>query len=423
MGSQTPLTYDRANDGDSDGEGTVTDTQRFPSENPVPPNTNTEHALTSPAEGAAAKIDPLVGERQGAEAAGGLAEEPELDCPAEMIVMLEGHEPYVPQFSLNADQAMAKLGIKRSRLNQISGKELRVGRIKAGRYIKPMYRERDVEAYLEWTRPTASHQASKKALETVTDTIDAQLNVIADRICDQLHTTSHHNEQLHQSYQDRLESRLRSTLPKAMAANIADWLAPVVARQDDELAALHKELEVAQFQLNQLNADVTRQRSLSEAKYAKLEHSLLKLGQAVEMSQQSLNLAGRLEAQNSYLAGQLNAFAATIKDHVDARINATLRKISILAESQEHFNSTEFLGTLHKADQAQLDALLAHIDLRLVANPLPSCQAEADAEADADAKPRPRPKPKPNRRPRPSGASRPYSSRLRKRPSLPSHRG
>lgn len=384
----------------------MTDTQSFSNENPAPSNVAQTPSPSSQSVAEAETED----KRQGAEASGPLAHEPEADCPDEMIIMLEGHEPYVPQFSLNADQAMAKLGIKRSRLNQISGKELRVGRIKAGRYIKPMYREQDVQAYLEWTRPTASHQASKKALESVTDTIDAQLNVMADRICDQLDSTTNYNEQLQQSFQTRLESKLRSTLPKAMAANIADWLEPVVARQADELAALHNELEVAQFQLNQLSADVIRQRSLSEAKDAELERSLLKLGQAVEMSQQSLNLAGRLEAQNSYLAGQLNALAATVKDHVDARINATLRKLSILAESQEHFNSTEFLGTLQKANQAQLDAMLSHIDLRLAAHTRHSNPNQSKPRQTKQTKQRSRP-------------SRPYSSRLRKRPSLPSHRG
>lgn len=82
-----------------------------------------------------------------------------------MVMFLRGDEDCFGQFSLNADEVMTRLGIKRSRLNQISGKDLRVGRTRIDRYIKPVYRPEDVEAYSRWTRPTATHKSSSKLME------------------------------------------------------------------------------------------------------------------------------------------------------------------------------------------------------------------------------------------------------------------
>ena len=81
-----------------------------------------------------------------------------------MVVFLRGDEEIVPDFNLSAEDAMNILGIKRSRLTQISGKELRVGRIRVDRYVRPVFRAEDVENYLKWTRATASHKAASSAL-------------------------------------------------------------------------------------------------------------------------------------------------------------------------------------------------------------------------------------------------------------------
>lgn len=99
-----------------------------------------------------------------------------------MIVWLKGDEPFADEFSLDADAAMAALGIKRSRLTQISGRELRVGRIRIDRYTRPVYRREDVEIYKQWTRPTATHLRSSsvitdaaKKLEQHTEQITQEL--------------------------------------------------------------------------------------------------------------------------------------------------------------------------------------------------------------------------------------------------------
>lgn len=83
-----------------------------------------------------------------------------------MIVHLQGDEDFVTEFSIDAEEAMYKLGIKRSRLTQISGKELRVGRIRVDRYVRPMYRAKDIEDYQNWTRATATHQSASQILQS-----------------------------------------------------------------------------------------------------------------------------------------------------------------------------------------------------------------------------------------------------------------
>lgn len=91
-----------------------------------------------------------------------------------MVVWLRGDEDDVEEFSLDADQVMARLGIKRSRLTQISGKELRVGRIRIDRYTRPVFRPADVEAYLAKTRAPTSHQASGRLIGKVLERLEDQ---------------------------------------------------------------------------------------------------------------------------------------------------------------------------------------------------------------------------------------------------------
>ena len=91
--------------------------------------------------------------------------------PFPMTIWLRGDEAYFSDFVLSADETMEVLGIKRSRLTQISGRDLRVGRKKVERYIRPCYREKDVNAYLSWVRSTASHQKSANAIHQAATSI------------------------------------------------------------------------------------------------------------------------------------------------------------------------------------------------------------------------------------------------------------
>ncbi len=82
-----------------------------------------------------------------------------------MVVYLRGDEDFADDFAVGAEQAMDLLGIKRSRLTQISGKELRVGKMRVDRYIRPVYRHCDLMAYLEATRPSVSHKSAAQTME------------------------------------------------------------------------------------------------------------------------------------------------------------------------------------------------------------------------------------------------------------------
>lgn len=98
------------------------------------------------------------------------------------IVWLRGDEPYLESFCLDADAVMAELGIKRSRLTQISGRELRVGRMRIDRYVRPMYRREDVEAYKQWSRATATHQKSSLVLKEAASRLEEQGSLIEEKI-------------------------------------------------------------------------------------------------------------------------------------------------------------------------------------------------------------------------------------------------
>ncbi len=99
-----------------------------------------------------------------------------------MLVWLRGDEPYFEQFSLDADQAMAELSIKRSRLTQISGKELRVGRVRMGRYVKPVFRQEDLEEYKSWTRPTASHKKASSVIDEAAQDLIAKASKLEEQL-------------------------------------------------------------------------------------------------------------------------------------------------------------------------------------------------------------------------------------------------
>ena len=95
-----------------------------------------------------------------------------------LVVQLKGDEQFFGDFDLSADQAMEILGIKRSRLNQISGKDLRVGRAKIDRYVRPIYRSIDVNEYLQWSRSTATQKKSQEVIDEAT----AQLLLKAEEL-------------------------------------------------------------------------------------------------------------------------------------------------------------------------------------------------------------------------------------------------
>lgn len=95
-----------------------------------------------------------------------------------MVVWLRGDEDLCDEFSVGAEKAMEQLGIKRSRLTQIAGRELRVGRMRIGRYVRPVFRPEDLAAYLEATRPPATHKAAAASIEGAADEMIAKVTPV-----------------------------------------------------------------------------------------------------------------------------------------------------------------------------------------------------------------------------------------------------
>ena len=100
-----------------------------------------------------------------------------------MVVWLRGDEE---EFILSAEDVMAVLDIKRSRLTQISGRELRVGRRRVDRYLKPFYRPADVYSYQKSTRAALTRQRSAASVSSVADDIETRHKTLLQEMTAQL---------------------------------------------------------------------------------------------------------------------------------------------------------------------------------------------------------------------------------------------
>lgn len=150
-----------------------------------------------------------------------------------MIVWLRGDEPWYSEFNMDAEATMNALGIKRSRLTQIAGKDLRVGRVRVDRYIRPVFRSRDVEQYLNLTRATASHQKSSDALNSAAELLCQQVNRLEARL-----------ETINQNLMTQIESTLQKVLTETFSLvvkGVADRLDALEGDVVNRLSVLTQE--------------------------------------------------------------------------------------------------------------------------------------------------------------------------------------
>ncbi len=247
------------------------------------------------------------------------------------IVWLRGDEPYCSTFALDAEAVMQRLGIKRTRLTQISGRELRVGRIRRGRYVAPVYRAEDVEAYAAWTRPTAAHLKSSQVLEDAARALSQQGDAVAERVHDDL-------EHLLAEVADDFRARGREQ--ERLADDRVEWLArrldEIEARAGREQAALQDKLTALIGALGGMRTGFdrvvflleTHNRELAETKAAvsrlgdrtgSLEDSVARAGAAAQGALGSrftaldgslLELGVKADGAQSLLAAALAALAA-----------------------------------------------------------------------------------------------------------------
>ena len=129
--------------------------------------------------------------------------------PLPMILVLKQEDRLALEFSLDAQAVMEELGIKRSRLTQISGRELRVARIKMGQYIRPMYRPDDVNEYKSWSRATATHQKASSMVQHAADSLQNQAEKLSHTLTDSIEEfSSTLSESLSSIRSDLIQERL-----------------------------------------------------------------------------------------------------------------------------------------------------------------------------------------------------------------------
>ena len=220
-----------------------------------------------------------------------------------MIVWLRGDEPWFSSFDMDADAVMRTLGIKRSRLTQIAGKDLRVGRVRVDRYIRPVFRSADVERYVSWTRATASHQKSSEAIKIAVDGLQKQSSLI--------HETLDH-------ISSRFTAEIRQEMEAFIARAVDAGIRPSrerVESLDENIRAIAKTMESSVTEAGTSFADAARAlsatvESLQKNQQAALELMTLKINQT---SEKVAMMEERLTAWDSLLAENINV----IRDHLE----------------------------------------------------------------------------------------------------------
>lgn len=238
-------------------------------------------------------------QQQGASAFWPPAEAPDEGSGEElpMTVWLRGDEPLCEEFTLDADAVMDQLGIKRSRLTQISGKQLRVGRMRLGRYLRPVYRQADVDEYLKWTRATATHLKSSSVLKDAALRLEERSEALTNRL-----------EVLGASLPDRLRQTERK-----LSRGLVRSVARLFQRQTRLVRRLETRLESARKGLT-AKADETHTRLANlEDKLSRLDTLMTRLAEeATSTRVQGQEERSRLE---SLLESVTTTTAESAKTH------------------------------------------------------------------------------------------------------------
>jgi hypothetical protein len=227
-----------------------------------------------------------------------------------MIVWLRGDEPWYSEFDMDADAAMDALSIKRSRLTQIAGKELRVGRVRVDRYIRPVFRSRDIEQYLNQTRATASHQKSSDVI-----------NSAAGLLCQQVDRMEARLEVINQNLMTQMESALQKVLTETLGTIVSGTTERLDALEGDivnRLSVLTQDTVLKHVGLIQKDLFATSSELLSQ-----MESSKEELTQAQQLHEKSVK---NLAAKTAELEEKLSHIAVEIK-HSENALRQDLRTI------------------------------------------------------------------------------------------------
>jgi hypothetical protein len=258
-----------------------------------------------------------------------------------MIINLRGDEELVDEFNWDADQVMEFLGIKRSRLTQISGKELRVARIRRDRYLRPVYREADVRDYQEWTRATATHQSSSRAIEQAIDSLDDRFSDIlvvlqekllqyeersTDLLKRQVHKLDEAGFGRFQKLLDEVDTQL--ALSERQEKQQGRMLGSLMM-QSEILEASRQELQELRAFLGTFHQDIRALLVAQQVLRREMEEAQASLRQALQeqtsMSQESIQ--SLQETLDILQAGQLQILKQTEKVETPPVVTAPLKRM------------------------------------------------------------------------------------------------
>jgi DNA repair exonuclease SbcCD ATPase subunit len=213
-----------------------------------------------------------------------------------LVVFLRGDEDCFEDFSWSADKVMDVLNIKRSRLNQLSGRELRVGKKKMDRYIRPVYRPCDVYNYLEWTRPTASHQRSSKIMDEARKKLEdhsKKLKVTLEDYDKKIHNVILHSMsvELLKIYKFIkhetcfLNNNIVSNFNQQKLSNFkfVQKLLEVIEQVADKVNHKDKNIHKLSERIDDLDNSLSKCYSLSENSYDKLSTDISNLSTALDL--------------------------------------------------------------------------------------------------------------------------------------------
>jgi hypothetical protein len=211
---------------------------------------------------------------------------------------------------MDADAAMEALSIKRSRLTQIAGKELRVGRVRVDRYIRPVFRSRDIEQYLNQTRATASHQKSSDVL-----------NSAAGLLCQQVDRMEARLEVINQNLMSQMESALQKVLTETLGTIVSGTSERLDALEGDivnRLSVLTQDTVLKHVGLIQKDLLATSNELIS-----RMESSKEELSQAQQLHDKSVR---NLAAKTAELEEKMNHIALEIQNS-ESSLRQDLRTI------------------------------------------------------------------------------------------------
>lgn len=235
-----------------------------------------------------------------------------------MVVWLRGDEPEVEEFSIDADRAMQLLAIKRTRLTQIAGRELRVARRRVDKYVRPFFRPVDVQAYLAWTRAPATQAHASQMLQQVMAKVSEDIQDLSDTV------TTHILQRKPLVTEDPVTTEL-ADLPQQ------PWLQALLRRIErmEQNLALHQQkwLKHNAFAQHQLETTAT-QIEKNAASF---------IADATALTQLAITSRQREFQQTAQLIDTLKADIQGLGDSASSMIAPILERIGSLGYQVGHF--------------------------------------------------------------------------------------